>query len=129
MELKKLYDYLNAQAFGGELVPPLLFAAHVITDAKGKNRLAGWADDGRLAVRVDLLPYPLLVADLLIHEMVHQAVGSKFDHGPVFTQRAGVVARRMGLPTPGVDGSCWPMEGRPVGFYGPGVVYEREEAS
>lgn len=129
MTLEEVYDYLNARAFGGQLTRPTLFAADVITNAKGQQRMAGWSDDGRMAVRRDLLRYPLLVADLLLHEMVHQAVGTAADHGPLFVLRAGVVAQGLGLPTPTSDGSCWPMEGRPPGFYGPGIVYEREATS
>lgn len=127
MTLEEVYDWLNARAFGGQLKRPTLFAADVITNAKGQQRMAGWSNDGRMAIRADLMPHPLVVADLLIHEMVHQAVGSAADHGPLFVLKAGVVAHRLGLPTPNTsDGSCWPMEGRPQGFYGPGVVYERE---
>lgn len=125
--LEDLYDWLNVRAFGGRLRRPWLAACVAITDGSGRSgRLGGWSDDGTMLIRADCLAYPLLVLDLLTHEMVHQAVGSSAGHGPEFVHEAGVVARRLDIPAPGSEGSCWPMLYRPKDFYGPGVVYGRD---
>jgi len=75
-----------------------------------------------------------LAADALLHEMIHmwQAVSDNLEpgyegHGPKFAAKCNEIGAILGLPPVGVKGrdglpNCaqWPLNVRPVGYYGEG---------
>ncbi|MEU2661206.1 hypothetical protein [Micromonospora sp. NPDC007220] len=102
----------------------------------GLDTLGGWyPETGRLYVSEQIAHVPLLVRDVMTHEITHQiqyaispdgSGGTGINggpHGDLFRSCATRVAGVLGCPSPVEALICgWPHEQRPDGFFGPGVV-------
>jgi hypothetical protein len=151
--LYQLWDGWNRDYFGGRLVKPhLLLAEPKSPRALGDHsNISGWGSKNQIRVRPSLLDgsHPdvksgpeyaegrfLLVADVLLHETIHQyhdeitgqAEKSYHGHGPAFRDECNRIGKELGLPpvrTAKARGpekdlpSCahWPLNVRPEGYY------------
>jgi hypothetical protein len=156
--LERLWEQWNAEHFGAEMV----IAAIVLSEPSNPRRLGQYAAVSGIGCRSEISIRPslltgthpmvqggakyaegrsLLVADVLIHEMIHQwqqeVTGKTEDgnhgHGPTFRDKANEIGAKFGLPPVrtnqkrGKDKdlpSCsyWPYGNRPDGYYLGAVV-------
>jgi hypothetical protein len=107
-------------------------------DGTPAHALGGWEPTTRsLCIRQDLGWAPLLVSDVVAHEIVHQLITDNpiiseeedsQSHGSWFQHVARVVGPILGLPAPCADTiAVWPQFERPNGFYGPNVTMRKEK--
>lgn len=102
--------------------------------ADSPEKIGGWyPETGRLYVCDQIAHVPLLVRDVMAHEITHQiqyAISSDGSgggynsgpHGDLFRSCATRVAGILGCPSPTPELiTGWPHEQRPEGYYGPHV--------
>jgi hypothetical protein len=105
------------------------------TNGWGLDHLGGWyPETGRLYISEQIARVPLLVRDVMTHEITHQiqygftrgqdSGGSNGGpHGDLFRSTATRVAGILGCPSP-VEALIqgWPFEQRADGYFGPGIT-------
>lgn len=154
-KLARLWDHWNREFFDGSFKarPHILLASTCHPDAYGDYaRTGGWGGKAQIRIRKSLLrgTHPhvragdefakgrfLFVADVLLHECIHQyqheilgieRSNSYIAHGPTFRDMANGIGQKLGLPpvrasrNRGKDAglpSCsyWPHCVRPDGYY------------
>jgi hypothetical protein len=148
-----LWESWNAEHFAGKLITPhILLAEPKSPRALGDHaQLSGWGSRNQIRIRPSLLggSHPqvrageefaegrfLLVADVLLHETIHQyhdevtgqVERSYHGHGPAYRDECNRIGKALGLPpvrTAKARGpekslpSCahWPLNVRPEGYY------------
>ena len=168
--LYALWEDWNQSYFAGKLVTPhILLAEPKSPRALGDHsNISGWGSKNQIRIRPSLWDgsHPkaragdeyaegrfLLLADILLHETIHQyhdeltgqVENSYHGHGPAFRDECNRIGEELGLPpvrTAKARGSAkalpscahWPLNVRPEGYYrgafevGAEVAKEREEA-